>query len=127
MDTIDTTIVPHWTTRFITALRMHGIIARAAAEAGIHRDTAYFERSRNPEFAKEWQEALDRGVDMLEDVAKERAFNGSDTLLIFLLKAHRAEKYRETTRNVHINMTPEQAEKLTNEEIDAELKRRGIL
>lgn len=84
-----------WRLKFLDGLRMHGIVTRAAKDAGIHRDTAYFERQQDPTFATEWKEALDRGVDMLEDVAKMRAYDGSDTLLIFLLKAHRPEKYRE--------------------------------
>jgi hypothetical protein len=73
---------------------------RAASSAcGISRMTAYRLRDRDPEFAREWQEAEDDACDLLEAVARERASNGSDTLLIFLLKAHRPAKYRETTRH----------------------------
>jgi hypothetical protein len=90
-----------WRLKFLDALRLHGIVAKAALAAGIHRDTAYFERSQDPLFAEQWAEALDRGVDMLEDVAKQRAYEGSDTLLIFLLKAHRPEKYRERSEVKH--------------------------
>ena len=93
-----------WRVVFLDALRMHGMVTAAAQTAGIHRDTAYFERSVDPAFAAEWREALDRGVDMLEDVAKQRAYAGSDTLLIFLLKAHRPAVYRETTRNINANV-----------------------
>jgi hypothetical protein len=107
-----------WRVVFLDALRVHGIVSRAAAEARIHRDTAYFERSQDPDFAREWQEALDRGVDMLEDVARQRAFQGSDTLLIFLLKAHRPERYRETIRTVTVPLAPEDLENLTDDELD---------
>jgi len=50
----------------------------------------------------------------------------SDTLLIFLLKAALPGKYRETTRNINVNLTPEQAAEMSDEELDAELKRRGL-
>jgi hypothetical protein len=121
----DVTIPTHptsekaWRMRFLDALRMHGVVARAAIEAGIHRDTAYFERSQDPLFAEQWAEALDRGVDMLEDVAKKRAYEGSDTLLIFLLKAHRPERYRETTRSIQVNITPDDLQHMSDEELDA--------
>jgi hypothetical protein len=39
--------------------------------------------------------ATEDAVDVLEAVARQRAILGSDTLLIFLLKGHRPEKYRE--------------------------------
>ena len=51
----------------------------------------------------------------------------SDTLMIFLLKSIRPEKYRETTRNYNVNFTPEQAASMTDAELDAELKRRGLV
>src|SRR5690349_20966768 len=103
MEAVTSTTEKHWRLKFLDGLRMHGMVTQAAIEAGIHRNTAYFERQRDPEFAKEWEEALDRGVDMLEDVAKKRAFEGSDVLLIFLLKAHRPEKYREIARSIQVN------------------------
>lgn len=127
MEILTGTTKKHWRLKFLDGLRMHGMVTQAALEAGIHRDTAYFERSRDPAFAKEWTDALDRGVDMLEDVAKKRAYEGSDTLLIFLLKAHRPEKYRETTKNINVNLTPEQAAQMSDDELDTELKRRGLL
>ncbi len=104
MTTITETKIKHWRLKFLDALRVHGVVTKAALEAGIDRDTAYYERQRDSVFAQEWQEALDRGVDMLEDTAKMRAYEGSDTLLIFLLKAHRPEKYRETTRQINTSV-----------------------
>lgn len=51
----------------------------------------------------------------------------SDTLMIFLLKGARPEVYRETMRNYNVNVTPEQAVTMTDAELDAELKKRGLL
>lgn len=96
---------------------MHGIVTKAALESGIHRDTAYYERSRDPWFAEQWKEALDRGVDMLEDVARQRAYEGSDTLLIFLLKAKRAE-YRDTVRTITLNVTPDDLTGMSDDDLD---------
>jgi len=118
MDRIISTTEKPWRIRFLDALRMHGIVSQAAIEAGIHRDTAYFERSKDPEFARQWAEALDRGVDALEDTAMKRAYEGSDTLLIFLLKGRRPERYREVLKTIQVNVTPEQLEQMSDDELD---------
>jgi hypothetical protein len=49
----------------------------------------------DPAFAAQAEDAIEAGTDELEDVARQRAKDASDTLLIFLLKARRSEKYRE--------------------------------
>jgi uncharacterized protein YjiS (DUF1127 family) len=116
--TLTETKIKHWRLKFLDSLRLHGIVTQAAKDAGIDRDTAYYERQRDPVFAAEWKEALDRGVDMLEDVAKQRAYAGSDTLLIFLLKAHRPVVYRETIRTVTLNITPDDLRNLSDDDLD---------
>lgn len=118
MTTITETKVKHWRLKFLDALSVHGIVTRAAMEAGIDRDTAYVERKHDPEFAQQWKDALDRGVDMLEDTAKQRAYEGSDTLLIFLLKSHRPERYRETIRTVTLNIGPDDLKDLSDDDLD---------
>lgn len=88
-------------------------VSRACAAAGITKYTAYRWRQVYPEWAEMWEEAEKIGVMTLEDEAHRRAFAGvkkpvfhlgkrtdetteySDTLAIFLLKAHAPEKYRE--------------------------------
>lgn len=118
METITSTREKHWRLRFLDALRVHGIVTKAAIEANVERSTLYFERQRDPVFAQEWAEALDRGVDMLEDVAKQRAYDGSDTLLIFLLKAHRPHKYRDTIRTVTLNLNPDDLQNLSDDDLE---------
>ena len=83
---------------------MHGVVSEAAKVANVSRWTVYHERTIDSVFAKEWEAALTLGVEALEDAAKMRAFEGSDTLLIFLLKAHRPAVYRETTRTINTNV-----------------------
>lgn len=99
--------------RFLDALG-EGLSVAAACEAAITtRRTAYNHRNADKAFAEAWDAALEAGTDKLEDEAKRRAHDGveepvhyqgvrvdtvrkySDTLLIFLLKGRRPEKYRE--------------------------------
>lgn len=77
-----------------------GLSVKAACDAGgFSRVTAYRWREDDPEFAKQWDDAIEEGTDILEDVAHQRAITQSDTLTIFLLKARRKEKYADLVRN----------------------------
>jgi phage terminase small subunit len=87
--------------RFLDALREGATNAAAARAAGVSRMTAYRERARNPDFAAAWDDAIEDGTDRLEEEAMRRALAGSDTLLIFLLKARRPAQYRETHHVQH--------------------------
>jgi hypothetical protein len=84
-----------WGGRFLEVLRSTCNVRLSADAAGIDRDTAYRRRQRDPEFARLWAQAEQDGIDVLEAQARARALSQSDTLLIFLLKAHRPEVYRE--------------------------------
>jgi hypothetical protein len=88
-----------WRPAFIAGLRNGGNVRAAALAAGVDRHTVYRAREASPEFAQEWTDALEDACDILEAVATERAKASSDTLLIFLLKAHRPEKYRDQVLN----------------------------
>lgn len=119
--TTEKTQPPLWQMAFLTALSLTGNVTRAAAAADIARKTAYEARARDDEFAALWDDAIEQATDMLEAEARRRAHDGlvrykfhngtavldprtgepyyeleySDTLLIFLLKGHRPDKYRE--------------------------------
>jgi hypothetical protein len=116
-----------WQDTFIAALRNSGNIRASCLAAGISRETAYKERRRLATFAKRWDEALEESIDLLEAAARQRAMNISDTLLIFLLKAHRPDKYGEKVRlELFIRQTAEQlaAEAgMTAEQLIAEAER----
>jgi len=60
---------------------------------------AYRWRDRSPTFRREWDIAIEEAVDTLEAAARARALAGDSVLLIFLLKAHRPDIYRETVRH----------------------------
>jgi hypothetical protein len=80
---------------FLSALSKMANVSLACEESGVSRQTAYRWRAENEEFSKNWNQALDDGIDMLEGIALKRARESSDTLMIFLLKAHKPQKYRE--------------------------------
>lgn len=102
---------------FLELLKNTGNVTQACRALGISRKGIYQHRESDPSFALAWDEAVDEAVDLLEQEARRRAVDGvtrekgiyfqgvqvateiiteySDTLLIFLLRGHRPEKYRE--------------------------------
>lgn len=97
-----TKLTPKTRKAFLLALSQGWSISRACRDAGISRQTYYDWSAAYPDFAADAEAAIESGTDKLEDIAMERAsrpLDGSDTLLIFLLKARRPGRYRETTRH----------------------------
>jgi hypothetical protein len=82
--------------RFLQTLEQTTNVAASCRAAAISRKTAYEWRKVFSDFAEEWDAALNAALDQLEQTAIERAHSGSDLLMMFLLKANRPEKYRET-------------------------------
>lgn len=89
-------LTPEKREQFLEALRRGLSVGGAASAIGFSRETVYRHASKDREFSKAWDDAQERGTDLLEDVATSRAVNEKDTtLLIFLLKARRPDKYRD--------------------------------
>lgn len=86
---------PDWATRFIDVFAATGNVRLAAGAAGVSRDAPYKRAQANTAFAAEWLRAREDAVDMLEAEARRRALNASDSLLMFLLKSERPERFRE--------------------------------
>ncbi|MGI9068560.1 MAG: hypothetical protein ACR2HX_19430 [Pyrinomonadaceae bacterium] len=102
-----------WRKAFLASLAECGNVRAAAQAANVDPKTCYNNRKDDPEFAAEWQAALDLAADVLEEEAWRRAHKGvgepvfykgeicgtvqkySDLLLMFLLKGLRPEKFRE--------------------------------
>lgn len=102
-----------WCKAFLEELKTGCIVSRAASIADIQRAHAYQYRDHHPWFKAAWYEAKEEAMDSLEFEARRRAVDGvdepvfhmgeqcgakrrySDTLLIFLMKAGRPDKYRE--------------------------------
>lgn len=112
---------------FLACLSEYGNVSEACRKAGISRFTAYKYRHADPLFAQQWAAAAELGLDGLEDMARARAYTVSDTLAIFLLKAGRPEKYRERIEQRQLSTTPEQAKAMSDDELEAALKAKGLL
>ncbi len=81
--------------QFLRILRDCGTVTAAAKAIGITRQAAYLAKDKYPTFALEWEEAIESATDKLVEVAVKRASkaNGSDALLMFLLRGHRPSVY----------------------------------
>lgn len=112
---MNSTIQKEWGVCFLEWLAETGNVSESARKAGVHRDTPYKRRETDLEFSRQWDAAIETSIEKMELEARRRALHGtekpvfymgsecghireySDTLMIFLLKAHRPEKYRENT------------------------------
>ena len=102
-----------WQPIFLKSLTETCSVRTSVKLAGISRSTAYRAREADAKFAEDWDDAVDDAVDNLEAEARRRALHGieepvfylgkqvgtirrySDSLIMFLLKAYRPERFRE--------------------------------
>ena len=85
--------------RFLDKLKNCGNVRLSCSAAGVPRRTVYNWRAKWVTFADEWDDALEDACDILEAEAWKRAIEEqSDRLLMFLLKAHRPDKFKERTQ-----------------------------
>lgn len=91
----DHEVTPEKKAKFVDMLAAGLSVSAAAKAAGFAREHAYRMRKKDLAFAAMWDDALETGTDKLEDIALKRAADGSDTMLIFLLKARRPDKFRD--------------------------------
>jgi hypothetical protein len=115
--------------KFLLALvETGGNVSLSCDLAGLKRRSAYDWRRDDAEFAAEWDEAVNRGLDALEAEARRRAYEGvdepvfykgvvcghirrySDSLIMFMLKAYRPQFRDRVTIDVNA--------------VDAEIERR---
>lgn len=120
---------------FLLALMEYPSIKNACEMSGLTYAQVAKLRRDSEDFAAALDEARRMGMDHLEDAAVQRAVRGvekpvfyqgtecgtvteySDTLLMFLLKAERPDKYREPKASdkqdeaeVHVHITPDDAD-----------------
>jgi len=81
--------------KFLKHLSSGASVGASARAAGFGRRTAFEWKADDPDFAAAWEEAYEDATENLEDAARTRALEKSDSLLMFLLKARRPEIYRE--------------------------------
>lgn len=116
METIRT---PENATKFLAILGESGSVSKACEEAGIARNSAYLWRRDDAGFKKQWDLAVEFAGDLLEAEGFRRGHDGydkpvfqggqlvgvvreySDTLLIFLLKGLKRERYGDKVDHNH--------------------------
>lgn len=127
-----------WDQFFEAVITSGGNVSRACERVKISRVRIYEKRDSDPEFAARLELAKERGVDVLEDEAVRRAFEGveepvgffqgvsyevrtnySDALIQFLLKGNRPNKYRERISTENVNLDASKG--LSAEEMRAQI------
>jgi len=107
------TLEKEWQQKFLLRLAETSNVSAACKRAKVSRQHAYQTRNEDEPFRIAWEEALEVATEALELEARRRAEKGvlepvfylgvkagtirrySDTLLIFLLKAHKPGMYRD--------------------------------
>lgn len=105
---------------FLDALARTGVVRTACLASGMSRTAVRNSRRNDPDFEEAFHEALEDAADLMEDEARRRAVDGvlrtkvigsgpnaqvidelhySDSLLMFLLKGARPEKFAERTKS----------------------------
>lgn len=126
---------------FLEALATGSTPTTAAEQAQMSFATARVWRKNDPEFAQAWTDAVEMGLDKLEDEARRRAFDGvlepvfqggqevgfirkySDTLMVFLLRARR---YNTARMELAVNAAPKQEGQPTLQETLERLEKLGL-
>lgn len=80
------------TQRFFDALAHTGCLKDACRIAGLSKNAAYRNRARFPEFAKAWDEALERAQQGLIAIAYKRAVEGAEEVIIRKGEVHEIRK-----------------------------------
>jgi hypothetical protein len=109
-----------WRPRFLAALSMCHSVQLACRHVRVSPDTAYYHRKHDPQFAKQWDEAREYGVEMLHARVFQRCLEGDlepilhmgvrvgyirqfDTKLqIEMLRAYQPDQFKTAGVNVNI-------------------------
>jgi hypothetical protein len=79
---------------FLDLLQETGSVKDACLSLGVTEKTAYVAKRKDKAFSEEWNALIQDGaLDKLEAEAVRRALSGSDSLLIFMLKAGNRKRY----------------------------------
>ena len=101
---VERTVDLSWHPRFLQVLGTTCNVTIAANAAGVDRKTVYRHYREQPDFAEAWDDAKASAIEILEAEAWSRARKTSDTLIIFLLKAHKPAMYRERYEVAQTNL-----------------------
>ena len=90
--------IKQWHAKFLRSLAKTPSVTIAARAANVSTRACYKAKDADPEFAEAWSDAINKSVDALEDAVYRRALREDSQLAMFVLKAFRPERYRETSR-----------------------------
>lgn len=140
---------PAFEAAFLEHLRTTANVTATCKDLGILTSAVYSRREADPLFAERMRDAMRDAISLLEFNAQDRAFKGvlepvffkgevcghirrySDTLTMFLLKAHDPERHRERSEvaqtNINMNLTPDQRASKVKALLDSVRKRQQEL
>lgn len=87
-----------WKDMFLDIFASSGNVSLSVDRAGVSLQAAYQAKNKDPWFSAKWKEAQDRFVDLLREVAVQRAAWKSDYLLLALLKAKAPDEFGDKTK-----------------------------
>jgi hypothetical protein len=73
---------PRSDAKFFEALAVHGVVGAACEISGYSRAIVYEFRKTDKEFARQWEEALERSTERMEEEAFKRAVYGSESYVV---------------------------------------------
>ena len=104
-----------WHDRFLELLTTSCNVTLSARGAGIDRKTVYRHYEMFADFAAAWDDAKEAAIEILEAEAWQRARKQSDTLMIFLLKAHKPEKYQD---RLNLRLERKNLDEMSDDELE---------
>lgn len=125
---------------FLNHFKTTGNITKSSRAVGIARSTAIRWREEDSGFAKDFDNAVEEALDLMEAECKRRAEEGcdkpvfyqgaecgaikeySDTLMMFFLKGNRPEKYKDRVETNITGTLTVRPEELTDEQLEAIIK-----
>ena len=134
----------YWIPAFLEAIAQGLSVNHAAKKADVHFTRVHALRRENEDFRKQWNQAAELSVELLEQEAQRRAYHGtlkpvfykgvrcgsireySDNMLNTLLRARKPEVYRDggdsVNRPIAINITiKDAAVEMTVDEVPLDL------
>ena len=88
-----------WAAKFLSLIADGATIKAACEGANIGRTKVYERRDNDETFRIALEEAIEASTEDLEEVARKRAKQKSDPLMMFLLRARRPDVYRENVNH----------------------------
>jgi hypothetical protein len=101
MNTPQAEYPPNRVQKFLDTYAQTGSMTAAAKAAKISLAVHHRRLETDPAYRKAFEGAQEQAVDLLEEEAFRRALEGSDQLLMFLLRAWRPERYQERSTVEH--------------------------